>query len=71
MLASVPSDRVFGQMPCLDCVNKDIRIGLQHAVLKILQCTVATVPPEGGYKHPQQPAFHSTRPTFCSSEAGP
>ena len=34
---------------------KDIRLGVQHGLLKILEGSVATVPPQGGYKHPAQP----------------
>ena len=49
---------------------KDMRLGVQHAFSKILEGTVATVPPEGGYKHPHSLASPSTRPTSCSSAAG-
>jgi ATP-dependent Clp protease ATP-binding subunit ClpX len=33
---------------------KDLRLGVQHALLKLIEGSVATVPPQGGYKHPQQ-----------------
>src|SRR5271165_2622843 len=36
---------------------KDLRLGVQHSLLKLLEGTIATVPPAGGYKHPQQPGI--------------
>ncbi len=38
---------------------KDLRLGVQHALLKLIEGTVDTVPPQGGYKHPQQPGVPS------------
>ena len=34
---------------------KDLRQGFQHALLRMLEGTIATVAPQGGYKHPMQP----------------
>ena len=34
---------------------KDLRLGVQHSLLKMLEGTIATVPPQVGFKHPQQP----------------
>ena len=33
---------------------KDLRLGVQHALPKLIEGTIATVPPQGGYKHPMQ-----------------
>ncbi len=50
---------------------KDLRLGVQHALLKLIEGSVATVPPAGGYKHPMQPGipFDTTNVLFICGGA--
>jgi ATP-dependent Clp protease ATP-binding subunit ClpX len=50
---------------------KDMRLGVQHGLLKIVEGCIATVPPLGGYKHPMQPgiSFDTTNVLFICGGA--
>ncbi len=41
--------------------------GVQQALLKIVEGTIASVPPQGGRKHPHQELYRLIRPISCSS----
>jgi ATP-dependent Clp protease ATP-binding subunit ClpX len=50
---------------------KDMRLGVERALLKTLERTIATVPPLGGFKRPMQPEipFNTTNVLFICGGA--
>jgi ATP-dependent Clp protease ATP-binding subunit ClpX len=48
-----------------------VDLGVQHALLKLIEGSVPTVPPQGGFKHPQQPGvpFDTTNVLFICGGA--